>query len=175
MLSLQRVKIPVAMPWKQHLLVVANVTSNSEELVGALKERVKRSPTTVHLVVPATPLGGGRESATQRLDDALGQLRGAGLEADGAIGHADPFLAVMDVWDPRRYDEIIVSTLPIGVSKWLHAGLPERIERATGALVTHVVAEPPRHSFETTPPPPHHDHGVLSPLTVLGWGGAKQA
>ena len=45
-----------------------------------------------------------------------------------------------DEWDPRRYDEIVVSTLPQMVSKWLHAGLPERIERITGARVTHVVS-----------------------------------
>jgi hypothetical protein len=163
------------MPWKQRLLVVANVTLGSEELLSMLRARAERAPTAVHLVVPATPLGGGRESAAQRLQDALGQLRRAGLEADGALGHGDPFLAVMDAWDPRRYDEIIVFTLPIGVSKWLHAGLPERIERVTGALVTHVVAQPPVHAPETKPPPPHEDHGVLSPLTVLGWGRAKQA
>ena len=163
------------MPWTQHLLVVANRTLGSEELLSVLSVRAQGSPTAVQLVVPATPLGGGRESAARRLEDAVAQLRAAGLEADGAIGHGDPFLAVMDVWDPRRYDEIIVSTLPIGVSKWLHAGLPERIERVTGALVTHVVAQPPVHALEPTPPPPHERHGVLSPLTVLGWGRTKQA
>jgi hypothetical protein len=163
------------MPWTQHLLVVANVTLGTEELLNLLKGRAERAPTAIHLVVPVTPLGGERESGAQRLQDALTQLRGAGLEADGVIGHGDPFLAVMDVWDPRRYDEIIVFTLPIGVSKWLHAGLPERIERVTGALVTHVVAQPPVHGPEKSPPPPHEDHGILSPLTVLGWGGAKQA
>ena len=27
--------------------------------------------------------------------------------------------AVSEAWDPKRYDEIIVSTLPPDVSKWL--------------------------------------------------------
>jgi hypothetical protein len=127
------------------------------------------------VIVPATPLGGGRETAARTLEGALAQLRDAGLEADGVVGDAEPLVAVTDVWDPKRFDEIIVSTLPIGVSKWLHAGLPERIERVTGALVTHVVSQPPGHVVEAGPPPPHEDHGILSPLSVLGWASPKRA
>jgi hypothetical protein len=163
------------MPWKQHVLVVANVTAGSPELLNVLRRRAEGAPTSVYLVVPATPLGRGREMAAQRLEEALAELRSAGLEADGIVGHADPFVAVTDVWDPLSYDEIIISTLPIGVSRWLHAGLPERIGRVTGALVTHVVAQPPSHELETSPAPPHEDRGILSPLYVLGWGPAKRA
>jgi LmbE family N-acetylglucosaminyl deacetylase len=163
------------MSWKQHVLVVANQTAASRELLSALTERAARAPTTIDLIVPAAPLGEGRESAVHALEEALAQLRDAGLEADGAVGHPDPFIAVAEAWDPKRYDEIIVSTLPIGVSKWLHAGLPERIERATGALVSHVVAEPPGAVLTTAPPPAHEDHGVLAPLSVLGWGRPKRA
>jgi hypothetical protein len=161
------------MPWKQQVLVLANVTAGSQKLQSVLKERAQRAPTVIHLVVPASSPGQGREAAAQTLQDALAQLRDAGLEVDGVVGNVDPFVAVTDAWDPRRYDEIIVSTLPISVSRWLHAGLPERIERATGALVTHVASQPAGHTFETRPPPPHEDRGVLSPLYVLGWGRAK--
>ncbi len=49
-------------------------------------------------------------------------------------------VAVQDAWDPRRFDEVIVATLPTGVSRWLAADLPHRIERLTGARVTHIVA-----------------------------------
>jgi hypothetical protein len=163
------------MPWKQQVLVVANLTAGSQELLSVLKERAQRAPTAIHLVVPPASLGQGREAAAQTLQEALAQLREAGLEADGVVGDVDPFVAVTDVWDPRRYDEIVVSTLPVDVSRWLHAGLPERIERATGARVTHVVSQPAGHAFETRPPPPHEDRGVLSPLYVLGWGRAKGA
>jgi hypothetical protein len=51
-------------------------------------------------------------------------------------------VAVQDVWDPRRFDEIIVATLPTGVSRWMAADLPHRVERFSGARVAHVVAAP---------------------------------
>jgi hypothetical protein len=165
----------VVIPWTQQVLVVANQTASSEELMRALVERSERTRIAVHLIVPAPPLGGGRESATATCEAALARFRDAGLEADGLVGHVDPFLAVMDVWDPRRHDEILVSTLPIGVSKWLSAGLPQRIERATGAIVTHVVSPPAGRVAATRPAPVHESRGILSPLSVLGWGPTNRA
>jgi len=53
---------------------------------------------------------------------------------------ADPILAVQDAWDPCRFDEVIVATLPTGVSRWMAADLPHRVERLTGARVTHIVS-----------------------------------
>ena len=157
------------MTWKRTFLVVANVTATSDELINALKER---APADFMLVIPATPFGGGRESAEQKLAEALEQLRVAGLEAEGSVGNADPILAVTDVWDPKRYDEIIVSTLPMRFSKWLHAGLPQRIGKLTDAPVTHIVSEPPRPEPELAPPPAHPDK-AMGPLSVLAWGAPK--
>jgi hypothetical protein len=99
-------------------------------------------------------------------------LRAAGLECDGTVGNADPILAVTDAWDPKKYDEIIVSTLPMQLSKWLHAGLPERIGRLTDAPVTHVVSEPPKPDPVVAPPPAAPDRS-MGPLTVLSWGARK--
>lgn len=158
------------MPFTQHLLVVANLTADSPELLNVLRARAEARPTTVYLVVPASP-SDGREKATAVLRSALDQFRSAGLEADGVVGADDPFVAVCEAWDPRRYDEVIVSTLPMRVSKWLHAGLPERIGRTTGALVTHVVSQPAHDGPKGHPPPAHENLGVLTPLAVLGWGG----
>jgi GABA permease len=149
--------------------VVANVTATSEDLIGALTER---APASFTLVIPATPFGGGRQAALATLSDALEQLRAAGLEADGTVGNADPILAVTDVWDPKKYDEIIVSTLPLQLSKWLHAGLPDRISRLTDAPVTHVVSEPPKPDPVVAPPPAAPDRS-MGPLTVLSWGARK--
>jgi hypothetical protein len=161
------------MVWKRNVLVVANVTAASPELVSELQARAAREPTTFTFVIPATPFGGGRAAASQMLQSAIEQLREAGLEAEGTVGAPDPIVAITDVWDPKRHDEIVVSTLPMRVSKWLHAGLPERIGKLTGAPVTHIVSDPPKPAVPVTPPPPREDAG-LGPLSVLGWGGRER-
>ncbi len=160
------------MPWRRSFLVVANVTATSEELIDALRSRAQEETCSFTLVIPATPFGGGREAALEKLGEALAQLRDAGLEAEGSVGNADPILAVTDAWDPKRYDEIIVSTLPMRFSKWLHAGLPERISKLTDAPVTHVVSAPPKVAPEVAPPPERPDTR-MGPLTVLSWGARK--
>lgn len=153
--------------------MVANVTAASDELIDALRTRAQEETCSFTLVVPATPFGGGRAAAIEMLGEALEQLREAGLEADGSVGNADPILAVTDAWDPKKYDEIIVSTLPMRFSKWLHAGLPERISKLTDAPVTHVVSRPPKPAPEVAPPPEHHDNG-MGPLQVLSWGARRE-
>ncbi len=132
------------MPWKRHVLVVANVTSTSDELLDALKQRAERGTVAFTLIVPAAPLGAGRIAALQQVNEALTLLREMGLEVDGSVGYTDPMVAVIEAWDPKQYDEIILATLPTGVSKWLRADLPHRIEQRTGAPVTHIIAIPPK-------------------------------
>jgi hypothetical protein len=162
------------MTWKRNVLVVANVTATSDDLLQTLTERARREPTSFTMILPATPLQGGRAAATEQLGEALERLTGAGLEIRGSVGHADPVVAVTDAWDPKSYDEIIISTLPMRLSKWLHAGLPERISRITGAPVTHVVSEPPKPPAESAPAPVHEaPAGVMRPLSVLAWGANK--
>jgi hypothetical protein len=83
-------------------------------------------------------------------------------------------VAVTDAWDPKTHDEIIVSTLPMRFSKWMSAGLPQRISRVTGAPVTHVVAQPPKPPVPTTAPPARDESSTaMGPLAVLAWGGQK--
>jgi GABA permease len=99
-------------------------------------------------VAPAsTGPGSSRERRAQtavRLERAVQRLHEAGVPVKGVVGDSDPMLAVQDAWDPRRFDEVIVATLPTGVSRWMAADLPRRVERFTGARVTRVVAEPHR-------------------------------
>ena len=162
------------MAWKTSVLVVANVTATSAELLDVLRSRAQREPASFTLIVPATPFGGGREAAQQKLVEAVDQLRAAGLEADGRVGNPDPFVAVSEAWDPKHHDEIIVSTLPMKFSKWLNAGLPERIGRITGARVTHVVSHPRKPAVTTAPPRASEDRGlVMGPLSVMSWGGQR--
>jgi hypothetical protein len=155
--------------WTKHILVVANVTAASDELLDALRTMAADQPSKFTLIVPATPFGGGREAAHEALASACGRLRAEGLEAEGSVGDADPIVAVTEAWDPKSHDEIVVSTLPMRFSKWLHAGLPERIGKLTGAPVTHVISQPHRQAIEVEPAPPH-ERAALGPLSVLAWG-----
>jgi hypothetical protein len=159
---------------KQNVLVVTNITATSEELRSAMVTRAQRAPAAFTLIIPATPFGGGRAAARSQLDEALEHLRAAGLEVDGSVGVGDPISAVSDVWDPKRFDEIVVCTLPMRLSRWLNAGLPDRLQRLTGAPVTHIVSQPPKPAVETVPAPAHEKRGVMAPLSVMSWGGHKQ-
>ena len=59
---------------------------------------------------------------------------------EGTVGDPDPVAAVQDAVNFKEFDEIIVSTLPKHLSKWLRLDLPHRVEHATGKKVTHVTA-----------------------------------
>jgi hypothetical protein len=64
-----------------------------------------------------------------------------------------------------KFDEVVVSTLPTGVSRWLGLDLPRRLEKLTGVSVLHVVAQP-RAQVNWERPPEREDYGVLSPLAA---------
>lgn len=156
------------MAWKLRVLVVANVTAESDELLSALRERAERSSARFTLLVPATAQRGGREAAEQRLEAALERMRAAGLTVEGRVGSPDPVTAVYDVWDPGEYDEIVVSTLEGHTSRWLESGVPRRIGKLTDALVTHVTAQEKRAQKVSAPRKRDEDWGVLTPLRGLG-------
>lgn len=74
------------------------------------------------------------------MDSALEGLRDLGAEQfDGMVGVERPMDAVMDMLRTQRFDEIIVSTLPRGVSHWLRIDLPARVARYSGLPVHHIV------------------------------------
>ena len=123
---------------KATVLVVTNRTAASDDLLAALRARA-RSPARFEFVMPperATPEA--EAEARERLHEALGLAHEAGLEAVGGVGSPDALTAVLDAYDPRRHDEILISTLPASTSQWLRIDLPTRVARATGALVSHV-------------------------------------
>jgi len=127
------------MAWQTRALVIANRTADSDQLLAALEERARTGPIAFTFLVPCGP--GGRDEARARLDSAIRRLRAAGLEVEGGLGpDPDPIVAAHEAWDPGAMDEIIVCTLPTGVSKWLQLDLPHRIAKLTDAPVTHVVA-----------------------------------
>lgn len=136
-------------------LVVAHQTLSSQELLEELTSRAEAEESTFHLLVPpfhhgepglTWTEGHDRDVALHHLDEALARLRGAGLTVTGeAAGHDGPVAAVDDLL-PRdgadAFDEIIVSTLPLTLSRWLKVDVPRRIERATSLPVHHVIGHP---------------------------------
>jgi hypothetical protein len=131
------------MSWTTKVLVIANRTVGSEEVRAAVTSRAAAGPLHVTLVAPVSSGAGSlreRRAATERrLERAVARLRAFGVTVEGIVGDADPMVAVQEVWDPRRFDEVVVVTLPPGMSQWMAADLPRRIERLTGARVTRVV------------------------------------
>ncbi len=164
------------MAYKRSVLVVANRTAASEELLGALRAGAEQGPIAYTLVVPPTPAGpSAREAAKAKLETALTQAHEATLELTGSLGPPDPLDAVAAVWEPREFDEVIVSTLPGQASKWMLMDLPHRIARFTGVIVTHVVGSDERVEPIRDVVAPREKRGVLSPLAVLSWGGKTPA
>ncbi|HWO47113.1 MAG TPA: hypothetical protein VNM41_03550 [Solirubrobacterales bacterium] len=136
---------------KQKVLVVANRTADSPDLIAALQERAARRPLALTLLVPAVPHGlawaadmkAGWAEAALRAERAGDRIREGGLELEEVIvGDPDPFAAVGDVLHVREFDEIVVSTLPRTVSRWLAMGLPARLRRIVDLPVAEVNAQP---------------------------------
>ncbi|MFL5859731.1 MAG: hypothetical protein ACJ780_02995 [Solirubrobacteraceae bacterium] len=129
------------MPRELNILVVANRTAMSADLEEAMHARVRECPARFTLVVPV-----GRGTKARHAAEAMGaHMRDSGLDVRAVAGDTDPLRAVLEVYSPAEFDEIIVSTLPAWGSRWMKSGLPQRIERHTGALVRHVEArEMPR-------------------------------
>lgn len=124
------------MPRELNILVVANRTAKSEGLEEVMRARAQECPVTFTLVVPV-----GRGAEARRAAEEMGaHMRENGLDVRAMAGDADPLRAVLEVYSPAEFDEIIVSTLPAWGSRWMKSGLPQRIERHTGALVRHVEA-----------------------------------
>jgi hypothetical protein len=131
------------------ILVVAHQTAAFPGLLEAVRERAGRGPARFHLVVPRQPHGmhkvvdpqdAGADDAQQVLDQALPKLsQAAGHEVTGSLGDSEPLMAIHDACNLGQYDEIIISTLPLGVSRWLKLDLISKA-RAIGLPVTHVEA-----------------------------------
>lgn len=132
------------------VLIVANQTIGSAELNRAVEERAVDGA-HFHLLVPVPPtppsaisvglaavesaatafmvLPDLRALAEERLETGLDWLRGLDPDATGEVGVIDTVAAVVGVVEREQFDEIIVSTLPSRISKWLRQDLPHKIEK----------------------------------------------
>jgi hypothetical protein len=133
-----------------HVLVVAHQTAATPALLDTVRERARSGPTTFHLVVPRQPHGihklvdpqdASDDEANAVLEEALPKLSdAAGDRVTGSIGDPEPLMAIQDAIHLGDYDEIIISTLPRRVSRWLHLDLVSKA-KGLGLPVTHVDAD----------------------------------
>ena len=129
------------------VLVVAHKTAATQPLLDAVRERAHRGPSTFTLLVPNSAHGLHKlvDVEDQSAGDAQGVLdvalpklsEAAGAAVEGVVGDADPVAAVHDAINLRGFDEIIISTLPARLSRWLRLDLPSKLS-GTGLPVTTV-------------------------------------
>jgi hypothetical protein len=133
----------------KRILVVANETVAGKPLIEAVKRRAEGEEVHVHVICPQNQPKHGyviyedhvRDATENRLQMTLAQLREEGIEADGQVMDPDPYSAIMDALGEEEYDEIIISTHPETRSGWLRQGLVDRVHRASGRPVEHVVVD----------------------------------
>jgi len=136
------------------VLIVANQTAATPPLIEAVRRRAASGPCTFTLLVPHPSHGLGKltsadadadADADAEEDDAVLELalplleEAAGGEVEGMTGDPDPLAAIQDAVNERGFDEIILSTLPARVSRWLKLDLPSKVQ-GLGLPVTHVEA-----------------------------------
>jgi hypothetical protein len=139
---------------RRRYLVAANQTLAEAELTEAIRERLQAGPSSFFLLVPNTKAGDlascaarsapiapavgeatvddhATEHAQRRLGQLLEDLRELD-EVDGELGVEDPHTAVGQLLERQQFEEIILSTLPQPISRWLGMDLPHRLQRHFG-------------------------------------------
>ena len=119
------------------VLVVAHKTAATQPLLDAVRERAQRGPATFTLLVPnpahglhkvVDPEDQQASEAQTVIKEAIPALsEAAGAPVEGIVGDADPVAAVHDAINLRGFDEVIVSTLPVRLSRWLKLDLPSKV------------------------------------------------
>jgi len=134
----------------RRILVVAHKTLGGPSLLEEVGRRMRGGDCEVHLVVPINhPMGAFSEAscvadAERVLAEGARRMREldptGSVEVTGEVGDANPVYAVQCVRNRgEAFDEIIVSTLAAGPSRWLAGNVPKRLAKAFPDVpVTHV-------------------------------------
>lgn len=134
-------------------LIVAHQTATSPELLDRVSELAGQDPVaSFTILVPATPVvhlltweeGETNEIASQRGREAKSLFEARGLKvAETKVGDDSPLLAIEDELSaqPGKYDAIVLSTLPPGISRWLRLDVHNQAERKFGIPVFQVLAQ----------------------------------
>lgn len=141
---------------ERQILLVADRTAAARHIRDAILRRQRRGPCHVTLLVPCDPCARGwtwdesesRKEAYRRMSAAVSQLRRSGIHVRGILGDFSPMQAIRDAIERHPYDEIIISTLPARVSRWLKQDLPTRAARAFPIAVTHLEADAGNNGYQ---------------------------
>ena len=125
----------------KNVLVVANETVLAKPLLDAIRTRAAEGDASFLILAPQGDASSSYEDAERRLRRALAELRSDGIDAHGQIAHPDPYTAVMQTVRDERVDSLIVSTYSRQRSGWLRRDLVQRLRKATGVRVRHIVTE----------------------------------
>jgi hypothetical protein len=118
------------------VLIVANRTAATPRLIEAVRRRAEAGPCEFTLLVPDVR---DRKAADWTLETAQRLMRPAARgPVAGLAGGPEPFESVKAAVEAGDFDEIIISTLPARMSKWLRRDLIGRVERL-GLPVTAIV------------------------------------
>lgn len=141
------------------VLIVANRTVEGAALNEVVRQRIADGECEFHLLVPvpspvssAVAVGAAapdmaplvardieqdRRDAQGQLELGLGRLRALGATCTGELSfEGDTAAAVAQRVQSGGFGEVIVSTLPSKLSRWLRQDLPRRIGRKVAVLVT---------------------------------------
>ena len=123
------------------VLIVANRTAATPTLLDHVKRLAGERPSAFSLLISDVATS---EHTDWTMELALPLLeRAAGGPVEGLTGEEDPFEAIRRAVADGDYDEIVISTLPRRVSKWLRRDLPHRVE-TPGVPVTVVTPDQER-------------------------------
>jgi hypothetical protein len=131
------------------VLVVAHKTAATPALIEAVRERAARGPAKFTLLVPNPVHGLHTVVDAEDVEESEGQTvlelavplleDAAGAPVEGMVGDPSPMNAIQDAINLHGFDEVIISTLPARVSKWLKLDLPSKVT-GLGLPVTTVTA-----------------------------------
>jgi hypothetical protein len=108
------------------VLVVANRTAATPHLLDEIARRAKDGRCEFALLIPDVA---DRKAGDWTLETALRLMRQAAKgRVEGLIGGPDPFASTEKVVRWRDFDEIISSTRPRRVSKWLQRDLIRHVQ-----------------------------------------------
>lgn len=130
---------------RARVLIVANRTASTFRLVEAVRRRAEAGACTFALLIPDVT---DRRQADWTMETAQRVLRPAARgDVEALVGGSDPFASVEAAVQQGDFDEIMISTLPRRVSKWLRRDLIRRVE-GLGLPVTAIVPQTGKLSHE---------------------------